>query len=157
TGRYSYSAQVIDYRVTNTTTTLSGSLNVLNDSGSGLGAGWTLRGLEQVTSATGGVVLDLGEGGRTLWFSGSPGVGSNYTTPAGDFSTLTRTSGGYTHTLPDGTQITFNSGGYETATIDLNGLHTTFSYNGSNQISTIKDPYGKLTTFTYSGGVIQTI
>ena len=67
------------------------------------------------------MILSLGDDGESLWFSGSPGVGGNYTTPAGDFSTLTLTSTGYTRTLADGTQITFNSTGYETATIDLNG------------------------------------
>ncbi len=69
---------------------------------------------------------------------------------------MTKTSTGYTRTLTDGTQITFNSSGYETATIDLNGLHTTYSYNGSNQLSSIEDPYGNFTTFTYSSGYLQT-
>ena len=90
------------------------------------------------------MILSLGDNGESLWFSGSPSVGGNYTSPAGDFSTLTKTSGGYTRTLSDGTQITFNSSGYETATIDLNGLHTTYSYNGSNQLQSIEDPYGNL-------------
>ena len=59
----------------------------------------------------------------------------------------------------DGTQITFNSSGYETAAIDLNGLHTTYSYNGYNQLTTVEDPYTGFTTFTYasSGGALQTI
>ena len=130
TGRYSYSAQVVDERSTNTTTTYSGTATVINQDTSAFGDGWTLAGLEQITSASGGVILSLGEGGQSLWFSGSPSVGGNYTTPAGNFSTLTLTSSGYTQTQPDGTQITFNSSGYETATIDLNGLHTTYTYSG---------------------------
>ena len=64
---------------------------------------------------------------------------------------------GYTRTLPDGTQITFASSGYETATIDLNNNHTTYSYNGSNQLTSIEDPYGNHTTFTYSSGYLSTI
>ena len=126
TGRYSYSVQVVDERSTNTTSTYSGTATVLNQSTSAFGDGWTLQGLEQVIPATGGVILTLGDNGESLWFSGSPGVGGNYTSPAGDFSTLTKTSTGYTRTLTDGTQITFNSSGYENATIDLNGLHTTY-------------------------------
>ena len=63
----------------------------------------------------------------------------------------------YTDTLTDGTQIVFNSGGYEIATIDLNNQHITFAYNGSNEISTITDNYGNITTFSYSGGYLQTI
>jgi hypothetical protein len=93
--------QLIDERATNTTLTYSGSMTVLNQATSGFGAGWTLQGLEQVTTATGGVILALDDNGESLWFSGSPGVGSNYTSPAGDFSTLTKTASGYTRTLPD--------------------------------------------------------
>ncbi len=159
TGRYSYSATVVDYRSTNTTTTISGTATVLSETGSAFGDGWTLDGLEQITSASGGVILNLGEGGRSLWFTGSFGSGGGtYTDPAGEFSTLMLNGNHtYTRTLTNGTQITFNSSGYETATIDLNGLHTTYSYNGSNQLSSVEDPYGAFTTFTYSGGYLQTI
>jgi len=157
TGRYSYSAQIVDERSTNTTSTYTGTATVLNESTSAFGDGWTLQGLQQITSASGGVILNLGDGGKSLWFSGSPGVGGNYTTPAGDFSTLTKTSSGYTRTLTDGTQITFNSSGYETSMIDLNGLHTTYAYNGSNQLTTITDTYNNITMFTYISGELSTI
>ena len=44
-----------------------------------------------------------------LWFAGNPSVGGNYTTPTGDFSTLTLTSTGYTRHLagrhPDHLQL----------------------------------------------------
>ena len=158
TGRYGYSVQIVDERSTNTTTTYTGTATVLNQSSSAFGDGWTLQGLEQIIPAgdNSGVILSLGDNGESLWFAGNPGVGTNYTTPAGDFSTLTKTSGGYTQTLADGTQITFNSSGYETATIDLNNNHTTYSYNGSN-VSSIEDTYGNYTTFTYSSGLLSTI
>ncbi len=132
---------------------------MINESSSGFGDGWQLGGLEQIIPETGGVILNLGDDGRSLWFTGSFGSGGGtYTDPQGEFSTLVENSGGsYTRTLTDGTQITFNSGGYQTATIDLNGLHTTYAYNGSNQLSTITDPYTNVTSFTYSGGYLQTI
>ena len=125
------------------------------------------------------MILSEGGGGDSLWFAGSFGSGGGtYTTPAGDFSTLVLNSNGsYTRTLPTGDQITFNSGGYETATIDLNGLHTTYgytsnllttitdpysnvtslTYNGSNLLQTIEDPAGRLTTFTMSGGNLTAV
>jgi YD repeat-containing protein len=152
TGRYSYSAVVTDSG--STPTTLTGSTTLFSETSSPFGDGWTLEGLEQITSASGGVTLSEGDNGRSLWFT-APASGGTYTDPAGEFSTLVKNSGsggGYTRTLTDGTQITFNSGGYETATIDLNGLHTTYSYNGSNQLTSIEDPYGNYTTLTYSGG-----
>src|SRR5205814_10544141 len=143
---YEFSAPVVDYRTTDTTTPRSGPATVLNQSSSAFGDGWTLQGLEKITTATGGAILVPGQGGKVFWFSGSPGVGQNYTSPAGDFSTLTKTSSGSTRTLANGTQITFNSSGSETATIDRNGLHVTYSYNGSNQVSTITDPYNNVTS-----------
>ena len=122
TGRYAYSMQIVDYGTTNTTITLSGTATLLNESGSAFGDGWVLDGLEKITSASGGVILDLGGGGSSLWFAGSFGSGGGtYTDPPGEFSTLVKNSNGsYTDTLTDGTQINFNSGGYEIATVDLN-------------------------------------
>ena len=158
TGRYGYSVQVVDERSSNTTFTYTGTATVLNQSTSAFGDGWTLEGLEQiVTDGTSGVILSLGDNGETLWFAGNPGVGGDYTTPVGDFSTLEKTSTGYTDTLSDGTQITFNSSGYETATIDLNDNHVTYAYNGSNQLTSIEDQYGDYTTLTYSSGKLSTI
>ncbi len=126
TGRYAYSVQIVDHGTALTTITLSGTATVLNQSSSAFGDGWTLDGLEQITSASGGVILNEGGGGDSLWFTGSFGSGGGtYTTPAGDFSTLVlNANGSYTRTMPTGDQITFNSSGFETATIDLNGLHT---------------------------------
>ena len=159
TGRYSYSVQVIDYRSgVPTTFTYSGTATVLNQSSSAFGDGWTLQGLEQITSASGGVILNTGTAGASLWFSGSFGSGGGtYTDPAGEFSTLVLNSNGtYTRTLTDGTQINFNSGGYETSVVQLDGLRTTYTYS-SNKLSTIEDPYLDLVTFTYSsGGYLQT-
>ena len=153
TGRYSYTVTVGDVRGSTTTTTASGAATVLNGSGNAFGAGWTLQGLEHATSASGGVILDLGMGGRSLWFSG----GGPYTSPAGDFSTLAAVSGGgYTRTLTDGTVYNFNSSGYETSVADRNGLATSFAYSGGN-LSTVTDPYGKVTNFAYSGGALSTI
>ncbi len=160
TGRYNYTATVVDYRTTNTTTTITGTMSVLNDASSTIGDGWTVGGLEKITSASGGVILDLGSGGRSLWFSGGSGSGGGtYTDPPGEFSTLTAlgSGGGYTRTLTNGTELTFNSSGQETATIDTNGLHITYSYDSGGDLTKITDPYGNATTLTYSGGYLQSI
>jgi len=104
TGRYNYTVTVVDYRTTNTTTTITGTETVLNQSSSTFGDGWTLDGLEQITPASGGVILSLGEGGKNLWFSGNPGSGGGtYTDPKGEFSTLAKNANGtYTRTLNAG-------------------------------------------------------
>jgi RHS repeat-associated protein len=149
TGRYAYTGTIADVRGTNTTFTISGNTDVINYSGGAIGNGWTVAGLEQITTATGGVIVDLGTGGKSLWFAGSPPSGGNYTSPAGEFSTLTFNSGGtYTRTLTDGTQINFNSSGQETSIVDTNNFRTTLAYT-SGRLSTITDRYGKLVTFAY--------
>ena len=53
TGRYTYSAQVVDIGSGVATLTYSGGTNLLNYSSNEFGAGWTLQGLEQITSAIG--------------------------------------------------------------------------------------------------------
>ena len=78
TGRYTYSIPVTD--IGSTPTTITGSTTLLNYSGNAFGAGWTLQGLEQIIPETGGVILDQGDGGSTLWFT-SGGSGGGYTAP----------------------------------------------------------------------------
>ena len=93
--------QIVD-QGTSTTITYSGTATVLNESTSAFGDGWKLEGLEQITPATGGVILNLGDGGESLWFSGSSGsVGGTYTDPPGDFSTLVQNSNGSYTRHPD--------------------------------------------------------
>src|SRR5207244_4183210 len=88
TGRHSYSFQVVDTNANPQTTTYSGSVNVLNYSSNSFGAGWSPAGVERIFSATGGVILDLGNG-ESLWFANGQTSGT-FVTPPGDFSTLTQ-------------------------------------------------------------------
>ena len=158
TGRYAYSISTGDIRGTTTTTTANGNTIVINDSGSAVGAGWGVNGLEKIITATGGVILDLGSGGKSLWFA--TGSGSTYVDPAGEFSTLVANGGGtYTRTLTDGTTIQFDSSGREIALVDTNNVAITYAYDGSGRLSTIKDHYSNTTTFTYNGtsGLLDTI
>ena len=141
TGRYAYTVNIYDIRGgIPTTFTYSDTATVINDAAdptySALGSGWTVSGLDKLYSASGGVILDVGNG-ASLWFTGSFGSGGGtYTSPAGDFSTLVMNSGGsYTRTLTDGTKENFNSGGYLTSTVDRNGLAVTYTYDGSNRLS----------------------
>ncbi len=162
TGSYPYTMTIAEIRSSNTTFTYTGNATVENAAEdptfSALGAGWTVGGLEKIISATGGVILDDGSG-TVEWFSGSfGGGGGTYTSPPGDFSTLTLNSNGtYTRTLTDGTQQNFSSGGLETTSVDRNGLTTTFGYT-SSRLHTITDPFSKTTTFTYNGSnLLQSI
>ena len=156
TGVYPYTMTIADIRGgTPTTFTYTGNATIENAAEdatfSALGAGWTVGGLEKIIPATGGVILDEGSG-AVAWFSGSfGGGGGTYTSPAGTFSTLVLNGDGtYTLTETNGTKENFNSSGFETTSVDRNGLTTTFGYSG-NLLSTITDPFSKTTSFTYNG------
>jgi YD repeat-containing protein len=161
TDRYSYTATIVDNRSgTLTTTTYSGSSDLVSESASAFGAGWTLQGFERIkTNPTGGggVILDLGAG-SSLWFSGSPpSGGGNYTSPNGELSTLTKNADGtFTRTFTDNTKLNFDSSGNQTSFVDKEGLRTTYAYS-SGLLSTITDPYNNVVTFTYSSGKLATI
>jgi YD repeat-containing protein len=162
TGRHSYSFQVVDTNASPQTTTYSGSVNVLNYSSNAFGAGWSLAGVERIFSATGGVILDLGNG-ESLWFANGQQSGT-FVRPPGDFSTLTQNTSTfvYTRTMPDGTAITFTSdgsghNGFQTAVTDRNGNTTSYGLNASNQITTITDMNNQVTTFTYSGSNVTAV
>jgi RHS repeat-associated protein len=160
TGRYGYSLAIGDVRGTTTTTTVTGTATVINNSASALGDGWSVGEMEQLFPATGGAIVDAScpECGRTSSFWFTSGGGGTFTSPPADFSTLIQNGNGtYTRTLANGTKINFNSTGYETSVVDLNGLTTTYAYNGSNQLATITDPYSKVTTFTYVSNELATI
>jgi RHS repeat-associated protein len=155
TGRYGWSIAVTaNYSPNPVTTNYSGSVDIINDRTSAFGPGWTLANLERIYPVTGGVVLEM-PGGRSLWFA-SNGSGG-FITPAGDFSTLTLANGVYTRTLPDGTQITFDGTGKQTAIIDTNNNTTTFAWNGSGQLVTITDMNGMVTNLTYTNGLVTSI
>jgi YD repeat-containing protein len=155
TGRYSYEFETTaNYSGSSTTTTSSGTVNIINEESSVFGEGWTLDLVDRIHTATGGVILNQGAG-NSLWFaeSGTSGGNTTYTTPAGDFSTLLKnnTTGVFTRMLKTGVQQIFNSSGYQTSLVDLNSNRVTFTYDGSNNLSTITDPNNLVTTFSYSG------
>lgn len=163
TGRYAYTATVVDYRTTNTTSTYSGNAIVVSPADepfASLGKGWSLEGLYRLKAVTGGVILYTGSG-DARWFAAGTSSGgvTSYTSPGGDFSTLTKTdaTGVFVRTLADGTKQHFNASGYQTAYEDRNGLRVTYAYDASNRLTQLTDPFTKVTTFTYSSGKLQSI
>jgi RHS repeat-associated protein len=81
-----------------------------------------------------------------------------FVAPDGDFSTIVENvDGAFVRTLKDGAQMHFNAAGLQTATVDRNGNTTTFGYDGNLRLTSITDPVGLKTTFTYANNRVATI
>ena len=68
--------------------------------------------------------------------------------------------GTYTRTMPNGVSHHFDSDGFQTSTVDRNGITTTYAYEGTEQhkrLIRITDPAGLETVFTYDNGKISSI
>lgn len=152
TGRYPWQITVTN----GTATTYSGNVNIVNQSSSPFGAGWSLDSVETLVPVTGGVIL-VKPDGTSLWFANGATAGT-FTTPAGDFSTLTQntTTGVYTRKLTDGTAINFDSTGKQTSIVDRDGNTTTFGYTGG-LLTSITDLNNQVTTLTYTAGKLTSI
>lgn len=76
---------------------------------------------------------------------------------------VTLTQSGSTYTLKDHgdnveTYTVFGTGQpLLTSIVARNGYKQTLSYNGSNQLTTVTDSYGRTLTLTYSGGLLNTV
>jgi YD repeat-containing protein len=151
TGRYPWQITLSDANTGQIYVTDSGNVDIVNQASSPFGAGWALDSVEQLVPVSGGVMI-VNPDGTSLFFAGS----GTYTSPPGDFSTLTSNAGGWTRTLPDGTAVNFNSSGQQTSIVDTDGNTTTYSYTGG-LLTGITDLDNQTTTLTYTGGKLTNI
>ena len=85
-------------------------------------------------------------------------AGGTFAGPAGDFSTITQNmDGSFTRLMKNGTTIEFDTAGLQTAVIDRNGNTTSYAYDVDDNLVTITDPVGLVTTFAYSGGLLTSV
>jgi len=90
--------------------------------------GWRFSFEENMTTLSSGAVQYTDGAGQAHIFAQDAKNPGTYLSPAGMFSTLTKTSGGFTLTDADRTQHSFGSDGKITADIDRNNNKTTYSY-----------------------------
>jgi len=129
---------------------------VLNATNSPYGAGVELVGVQRIWfNQSGGVLVTDGTGSATF-FSGTCNVNTacSYTSPSGEFSTLSTNGGFFYRTYPDGTNLTYYQGGHHRATVDRFGSTTYIDYgwNGpySDYVPTaITDPTGQVIALNY--------
>jgi len=164
TGVYDYSLSAGFYRlnegrVSGASTSLGGSLAVVNSVASPFGSGWGIAGLQSIVeSADGNSALLVDGNGTELFFTNGSSGATTFTSPTGDFSTLERlASGQYRRTFTDGTVVNFNDGKLLATVRDPNGNETRYEYNDADQINRIIDPVGLETKFNYLGGRVDSI
>lgn len=99
-------------------------------------------------------VTFTGPSGFTAVFTGT---GPTYTAPAGVNATLKKNSDG-TFTLTYNTsseKLTFTAGGYLTSDADRNGNTISLLYNTDNTLASLTDTAGRVTSFQYINGNIE--
>jgi RHS repeat-associated protein len=103
--------------------------------------GWSIAGVDQLVTVSGGVMYVYGSGGFRV-FTGS---GPSYTSPANDFGTLVKNVGGdYTYTAKDQTKFNFNSSGQMTSVVDTHNVTATYLYSAGT-LSEVDAPDGGVT------------
>jgi RHS repeat-associated protein len=155
-----YTASVTSYAGSTPlgTTAKAVRIIVVNDRASVYGAGVDIVGVQRLFTVAGqspGVLVTDGSGSASF-FAGSCTTSSacSFTSPGGEFSTLTTVVGAYKRTYPDGTVVTFTSAGLDTSVVDRFGTRTRYAWvfnsdAGKTVLSTITDPTGQVTSFTY--------
>jgi len=164
-GVYVYQAMVIAHYGSETNKQkYTGYLRLDNLANSTLGDGWDYTGLERLAIQSDGVLHIQGNG--TLDWYAVDMLGA-YTGEPGEaaFKTLSKNIMTNDFTLTDkyGNISKFDSNGYLTSREDANGNTFTFAYvdadtdGATDDISTMTDPFGRVTTFAYSSGLLSTI
>ena len=107
--------------------------------------------------ATSNLIAERPDGSQMIFFQ----TGSVYTaSDSSDDATLTISGSTYTLTLHDDTVETYTATGGKgvLSSITYRGGYTeTLAYNGSGQLSTVTDSYGRALTFTYTGGLLTQV
>jgi RHS repeat-associated protein len=133
--------------------TASGVLPLLVNTSSPYGAGWSLAGTQALLIGTQGIAIVDNATGGYRYFTGT---GPSYTSPANDQGTLAKNGDGtYTYTSKEQLQTHFSSSGVMSSQVDPHGLTQALAYS-SGLLSTITQPDGGVTSFTYNASNLLT-
>jgi YD repeat-containing protein len=157
TGFFGFSSTT-HFAVAGSYATTNGHIFLVNDTASPFGAGWDLAGLETLYPSADGTVMLVDGGGQGTSFQPPATPGGAYVSQPGDFSTLVKLSDGtFQRTLTDGTIDHFNSSNQLATVTDRNGNVTTYAYDASGRLLSITDPVGLVTTVSYTGSHVTSI
>ncbi|MGH8544310.1 MAG: hypothetical protein ACREX3_11920 [Gammaproteobacteria bacterium] len=98
--------------------------------------GWTIADVQRLyPQANGHALITEGDGSAVFFKAG-------FTAPSGEFSRLETFGTGWRRRYPDSTKVVFNSLGLMTDVYDRFNNRTQFFYDGSNRLTTVRDPQG---------------
>jgi YD repeat-containing protein len=117
------------------------------------GLGWQSTYEEQLYAANGQTLLYWRGDGSGWTFTYNSVLNSYSLTSPPDVRAqlVSNLTGGFTLTLPDGTQRVFNGQNLLAALIDRNHNQTTLAYDTYNRLASVTSPGGSTLTFTYGG------
>ncbi len=94
----------------------------------------------------------------TIEASRATAQATRFTSSAGESSVLERAANGtFTRTLSDGTVVSFDAHGLQTALTDGAGNRTTYAYDAMDRLTSITDPAGRMTKFDYLGNHLTSV
>lgn len=164
TGAHDHTIEVTSHYADNSTKLASSPVRILviNEQGSAFGAGWSVAGWQRIVAQPGGsAVLTDGTGSIARFGGACTAAPCSYTSPPGDFSTLSRQSGAdgtaFRRRYPDGTEVYYWSDGRMAYAQDRFGNRTSYGYDGSNRLSSVTDPTGRAITLGYESSPSQSI
>ena len=130
-------------------------LSAASASSSGVwGFGWT-RPYGAHLEVSGGEATVYQDSGSAVVFYES---GSEFTQGGWVQARLVKEGTSYVYTLPNQSQLEFNSEGYLTKETERNGNSNTLTYNGSHQLEKVTDGAGRSLTFKYNGeGLVESV
>ena len=85
-------------------------------------------------------------------YFGTGAASAKFASPAGDFSFFKKNPDGtFTRTYKDGSFVTFNAAGLQTAVTDANGNATLYAHDAQGRVASVTDPAGLVTAYAYTG------
>lgn len=127
----------------------------MNETISPIARGWTFAGVQRAYPLPDSSVIITEGDGSAVFFQKS--TTSTFTKPFGEFSTLVVDGTGWKRTYPDSTRVLFNSAGRVTDVYDRFNNRTQFFYDGSNRLTTIRDPQGLDLVLAYGTSGLSSI
>jgi RHS repeat-associated protein len=109
-----------------------------------------------VNGSTANIIAERPDGSSMIFSL----VGGTWTTDSYNDATLTVGGSTYTLTLHDDTVETYAASGEEAKLTSITyrgGYSQRFAYNGSGQLATVTDTYGRQLAFTYSSGLLAEV